>query len=75
LHDVTFGEDGRLEFPSHRHQETRARFGDYLEQARAIMAEAAGTACETPTFTADFEALRWFLLPGEAPAAAAAPPG
>ena len=74
LHDVTFDDDGRLVFPAHRHSETRARFADYLAEARAVMAEAAaGIDCETPTYNADFEALRWFLLPGEVPAGA--PPG
>jgi selenocysteine lyase/cysteine desulfurase len=69
LHDVTFDDEGRLVFDSRRQREERSRFGDYLAQARAIMDSAGDDIpCETPTFGADFEALRWFLLPGEAPA-------
>ena len=68
LHDVTFDDQGRLVFPAHRHHERRSRFGDYLAEARTIMEQSrAGIDCETPIFGEDFEALRWFLLPGEVP--------
>ena len=68
LHDIVFGQDGTVQFQAHRHQERRSRFDDYLAEAADAMA-AAGRAepCRTPSFGADFEALRWFLLPGEAP--------
>ena len=70
LHDVRFDDQGRLVFPAHRHHERRSRIGDYLTEARTLMEQArAGIDCETPTFGADFEALRWFLLPGEVPTA------
>ena len=68
LHDVAFDASGQLQFPAHRHRERRSRFSDYLALARDIIDEArAGIPCQTPAFNADFEALRWFLLPGEVP--------
>ena len=68
LHDVSFDDAGQLVFPARRHAETRDRYSDYLAEARAAMdaAEAAGP-CDIPDYGEDFEALRWFLLPGESP--------
>ena len=66
LHDVAFDDAGRLVVAAHRHRERRAGYRSYLAQARALMSDARnGIACETPSFGEDFEALRWFLLPGE----------
>jgi len=67
LTDVSYRR-GRLEFP-HAHLEADASaFGEYLSHARRLAAElaTAGSASEAgPQLSAEFERLRWFVLPGE----------
>ena len=70
LHDIHYSRAG-LHYPTHRRQEPLSRLADYLAEARALMAEPPPPA-EPPQRSADllvgadFEGLRWFLLPDEA---------
>ena len=73
LRDVRY-DDGRMDWPSHRHHEPESRLADYLDEARAFLARPV-VAPATPSVDADevgpdFEALRWFWLPEEVAAAA-----
>ncbi len=66
LHDISYAA-GRMAWPAHRHQEPELRLADYLAEAQLLLAQPAD-ALAAPTFAADavgadFEALRWFLLP------------
>jgi selenocysteine lyase/cysteine desulfurase len=68
LFDVAYDAvDGSMRRPSHRHQEPESRLGEYVEEAREILARPF-RPLPSPTIAAgavgpDFEALRWFLLP------------
>jgi selenocysteine lyase/cysteine desulfurase len=70
LHDIRYTPHG-LRYAAHRRQEPLSRLGDYLAEARALMAdppppaEPAQCSADLPV-GADFEGLRWFLLPDEA---------
>jgi selenocysteine lyase/cysteine desulfurase len=72
LHDIAYTADG-LRFAAHRRHEPVSRLGDYLAEARALLADPHLPA-EPPQGPADldvgddFEGLRWFLLPDEAAA-------
>ena len=73
LRDVRY-DDGRMDWPSHRHHEPESRLAGYLDEARAFLARPVVTP-STPSVIADevgpdFEALRWFWLPEEVAAAA-----
>jgi len=66
LHDVRY-EGGGMRYRAHRHREPESRLADYLAEARAIVADPP-TPSRRPGRVergADFEALRWFLLPEE----------
>ncbi|MFW6192332.1 MAG: aminotransferase class V-fold PLP-dependent enzyme [Gemmatimonadota bacterium] len=67
LHDLRFAPEGAV-YPSHRHREPESRLTDYLEEGRRILSEVdpGAGAPEPPKRSDDFEALRWFHLPGEA---------
>lgn len=71
LHDIRY-EGGRMAYPEPRQKEPAERLADYLAEARAILASPpplpaalAAAAASDPALDADFEALRWFPLPGE----------
>jgi hypothetical protein len=66
LHDVHY-EGGSMRYRAHRHREPESRLADYLAEARTILADPPATSRrpEPVERGADFEALRWFLLPEE----------
>jgi selenocysteine lyase/cysteine desulfurase len=61
---------GKLEYRSHHAREPEWVLDGYLEEARKVLYRdpslLAGLVLEDPPVNADFEALRWFPLPGEA---------
>jgi selenocysteine lyase/cysteine desulfurase len=67
LADVSYGADGAMAWPSHRHREPESRLADYLVEGRRILARPvelpATPTVEDGAVGPDFEALRWFLLP------------
>jgi selenocysteine lyase/cysteine desulfurase len=72
LRDVRY-DDGRMDWPSHRHHEPESRLAGYLDEARAFLERPV--AMPAPSFAEDevgpdFETLRWFWLPEEVAAAA-----
>ncbi|HKF84155.1 MAG TPA: aminotransferase class V-fold PLP-dependent enzyme [Candidatus Limnocylindrales bacterium] len=72
LRDISYA-DGRMAYPAHRHREPESRLGDYLAEARDLLARPPGPLAG-PTFDpaavgGDFEDLRWFLLPEDVAAA------
>ena len=72
LRDVRY-DDGRMDWPSHRHHEPESRLAGYLDEARAFLDRPV--AMPAPSFAEDevgpdFETLRWFWLPEEVAAAA-----
>lgn len=65
LADLRFGGDGPLTYPHRRAQADERELAGYLEQAEALFAAAADRIDDGPTgLPEDFEALRWFHLPG-----------
>jgi selenocysteine lyase/cysteine desulfurase len=69
LHELRYDQQGRLRFTSSHDQAQDAALAGYLEEARRLLAtRPAPLDGDTPTprgMSADFEALRWFLLPPE----------
>jgi hypothetical protein len=71
LDRLRYDDGGRLSFASSHAQAQDAALAGYLEEARRLLAarpappapEADGRAL--PGLSADFEALRWFVLPRE----------
>jgi selenocysteine lyase/cysteine desulfurase len=66
LSDISYA-GGHMTWPAHRHQEPETRLADYLAEARLLLAQPP-RALAAPTLAADavgadFELLRWFLLP------------
>ena len=69
LYDVRY-EDGAMRYRAHRHREPESRLADYLAEAGEILAAPpVAPRAEALDVSADFEALRWFWLPGELGAA------
>jgi selenocysteine lyase/cysteine desulfurase len=72
LHDIGWSAAG-MAYPAHRRQEPESRLAEYLDEARHLLADPPEPV-ERPqrpddlAAGADFEALRWFLLPAEAAA-------
>ncbi len=67
LFDVTY-QAGRLEFRSRHATEPESALAGYLEEARRIFGETSQEPLAPivdPELPPDFEALRWFPLPGE----------
>ena len=69
LRDLSY-RSGKLEFRARMLTEPEWALEGYLEAARRTMAEAASrfrgaVRVDPPALSADFEALRWFPLPGE----------
>jgi selenocysteine lyase/cysteine desulfurase len=71
LHGLRYDQEGRLRSPSHHATASDADLAGYLDQARRLLAartadgDGDGAAGSLPGLSADFEALRWFVLPPE----------
>jgi selenocysteine lyase/cysteine desulfurase len=70
LRDVSY-RAGKMEYRSRHATEPEDALPGYLDEARAILANAARSAAaapaiDDPPLNADFEHLRWFALPSEA---------
>jgi hypothetical protein len=67
LSDVDYDEAGRLRHPARHRTAPESALGDYLDQARSILAalpsSPAWPAAEQTGLPPDFERLRWFELP------------
>jgi selenocysteine lyase/cysteine desulfurase len=64
LHDVAYGPDGNLTYPSRHGRAGEEAFASYLRQARAVLATLPDHIKDGPTgLSPEFEALRWFPLP------------
>lgn len=66
LRDLRYA-DGRMTYPDRRRREPEGRLPRYLAEARTLLASpsAPSTPPDRAVLDADFEALRWFLLPHE----------
>ena len=62
LHDLSFAEDDNR-FQDRRETESHERFGEYLAEAREILAQAAPSVEDVRELPASAQTLRWFLLP------------
>ncbi len=73
LDDVRYV-DGAMRYTAHRHREPEDRLQAYLEEARRLFARpplpAGEPGAPDEPNSPDFEALRWFWLPGEIAATA-----
>jgi selenocysteine lyase/cysteine desulfurase len=69
LHALRYDERGRLSFTSSHAKAHDSALAGYLEEARRLLAARPappdGDAPAPPGMSADFEALRWFVLPPE----------
>jgi selenocysteine lyase/cysteine desulfurase len=72
LHGLRYDDQGRLRFTSSHARAQDTALAGYLEQARRLLADRTilggdgdGDAGSLPGLSADFEALRWFVLPRE----------
>jgi selenocysteine lyase/cysteine desulfurase len=69
LHALRYDEQGRLRFASSHAQARDGALDGYLEEARRLLAArpapSDGDTPAPPGLSADFEALRWFVLPPE----------
>jgi len=74
LHALRYDPQGRLQTPSHHATASDADLAGYLDQARRLLAARgpsgdgdgeAGAGGPLPGLSADFESLRWFVLPRE----------
>jgi selenocysteine lyase/cysteine desulfurase len=69
LHELGYDGQGRLRFTSTHAQARDADLAGYLEAARRLLADRPavpdGDTPPAPGLSADFEALRWFVLPPE----------
>jgi selenocysteine lyase/cysteine desulfurase len=70
LQDIRYTAGG-MHYQAHRRHEPVSRLADYLAEARVLMAEPSEPVAPPQGATdlvvgADFEELRWFLLPDEA---------
>jgi len=64
LTDLRYALDGTLTAPGAPEQAGEAALAGYLREARALLASYPDQIGAGPTgLPADFEALRWFLLP------------
>jgi hypothetical protein len=68
LRDIAYA-GGRMSYPSHHRTEPESRLAEYLAEARRILANPPepASAPEHLAVDPDFETLRWFPLPDEAP--------
>jgi len=69
LHGLRYDEQGRLRFTSSHPKAHDSALAGYLEEARRLLAarpaSPGGDTPAPPGMSADFEALRWFVLPPE----------
>jgi selenocysteine lyase/cysteine desulfurase len=69
LHALRYDEQGRLRFTSSHAKAHDSALAGYLEEARRLLAARPdppdGDSAAAPGMSADFEALRWFVLPAE----------
>jgi hypothetical protein len=75
LHHLRYDDQGRLSYQVPTATAPEEALADYLEEARKLFAVAPDEPAEEaahPALSADFEALRWFLLPSACLADAAA---
>jgi selenocysteine lyase/cysteine desulfurase len=66
LHHLRYDDQGRLSYEVPTATAPESALADYLEEARKLFAAAADVPAEEsahPALSADFEELRWFLLP------------
>jgi selenocysteine lyase/cysteine desulfurase len=65
LSQVTYDDQGRLQYPKHHDRAPESELSRYLEEARATFAAAVPASGEhvDDLVSADFEHLRWFDLP------------
>jgi selenocysteine lyase/cysteine desulfurase len=67
LHALRYDEQGRLRFTSSHAKAHDGALAGYLEEARRLLAARSdppdGDTAAAPGMSADFEALRWFVLP------------
>jgi selenocysteine lyase/cysteine desulfurase len=67
LHALRYDEQGRLRFTSSHAKAHDGALAGYLEEARRLLAARPdppnGDTAAAPGMSADFEALRWFVLP------------
>jgi selenocysteine lyase/cysteine desulfurase len=67
LHGLRYDEQGRLRFTSSHAKAHDGALAGYLEEARRLLAARPdlpdGDSAAAPGMSADFEALRWFVLP------------
>ena len=76
LHDLRYDDQGRLSYQVPSATAPEEALADYLDEARKLFTAAPDLPDEEaahPALSADFEALRWFLLPSTCLAGAAAP--
>jgi selenocysteine lyase/cysteine desulfurase len=74
LHHLRYDEQGRLSYQVPTATAPEEALADYLDEARKLFAEAPDEPAEEgahPSLSADFEELRWFLLPSACLAGAA----
>ncbi|MDP1711829.1 MAG: aminotransferase class V-fold PLP-dependent enzyme [Candidatus Nanopelagicaceae bacterium] len=70
LREISYGEDGKMNYPAHDYRAPESALGDYLDVAEKLASERAN---RTPspqepalsTMSDRFEYLRWFELPPE----------
>jgi selenocysteine lyase/cysteine desulfurase len=78
LHALRYDDQGRLRFTSSHAQARDTALAGYLEEARRLLATRPappdGDTPALPGLSADFEALRWFVLPPECLAGAPVDP-
>ena len=65
LLEVTY-RAGKMEYRSRHVTEPEWTLPSYLDEARRIFDAPRAASSEAPTLSGDFEALRWFPLPGDA---------
>jgi hypothetical protein len=64
LGELRYDEQGRLRFHS-SHARAEDALAGYLQKARRHLAPPEADGGSLPGLSADFEALRWFVLPRE----------
>ncbi len=67
LHQVSYSDDGTMQYPRHRDRAPESALAGYLQEAQALFEarDDCTAACEEPggRVSEDFEELRWFELP------------
>ncbi|MEO6887079.1 MAG: aminotransferase, partial [Jatrophihabitantaceae bacterium] len=67
LHQVSYADDGTMQYPRHRDRAPESALAGYLQEAQALFdaRDDCTAACDEPgrRVSEDFEELRWFELP------------